>query len=295
MNNNYLTIKKQIQKYSFEKLKNNKEILERFELLYQKNNTMIHNSVKPQLISAGVIYSYLREHKLNGKSGITMKDLAQYFDITTNAVSEKTFNIDCIINKSAIFPEQNYEFIDKDRFEVSGDFFNFMDSDIQNDYKKSEKKLKSLIKKDPYFFDTYTTLHEYYLENNEIQKAFNLMSNGYNRALFLINNKGRFPDSLPWLFTQNRHIIRIIFNFATLLWLADNKKDALDILLKLLKSNPNDNIGARYCIVGLLEGFESFEHMEEEFSLDWQKQEKWFNKSAKKYKKIIGWWFELEF
>ena len=66
---------------------------------------MIHNSVKPQLISAGVIYSYLREHKLNGKYGITMKYLAQYFDISTNAVSEKTFNVDCIINKSAIFPE----------------------------------------------------------------------------------------------------------------------------------------------------------------------------------------------
>ena len=146
-----------------------------------------------------------------------------------------------------------------------------------------------MIKQDPYFFDPYTVLHEYYLNENKIQKAFNLMSKGYKNAIELITKNGKFPDILRWGFIENRHIIRVLFNFATLLWQADKKEEALDILKKLLKSNPEDNIGARYSILAILEGFESQEHLEEEFDegdgyLDWQKQEEWFVQNARKYK-----------
>jgi len=298
MQSNYEYIKFQIKKYSFEKLKVSKEPEELFEKLYNAKRQMIENAVVPELISAAVIYSYLRQNKLNGKGGITIKDLAKYFNVNPQGISSKVFDVDCVVNRSAIFPHEPFEFIDEDRYEVSEDYYEFLESPEADDYKKSEKILLSFIKQDPFFFDPYTVLHEYYLNEGKTKQAFDLMAKGYNNAMLLIEQNGRFPDSLPWGFIENRHIIRLIFNFAMLLWLADQRDNAIDMMMKLLKSNPTDNIGARYSIVAILEGFESQEHLEEQFDggegyLDWEKQEKWFNKASKKHKNIIGWWFDV--
>ena len=292
MNENYTQIQKDLRRYCFEKLKNNKQPLDYLEELNNKKPQMIENAAKPKLITAAIIYSYLRRNNLNGKNGITIKDLAQYFNVGKQGISSKVFDVDCIINRTAIFPEdEEYEFIDIDRLEISEEYYEFLENPIADDYMKSEKILKKMINKDPYFFDPYTVLHEYYLNENKVEKAFNLMLKGYKNAIELIEKNGKFPDILRWGFIENRHIIRVIFNFATLLWLADKKDDALEILLKLYKSNPDDNIGARYSILALLEGFESQEHLEEEFDggngyVDWQKQEEWFVKNIKKYKKL---------
>ncbi len=290
---NYTQIKKDLQRYCFEKLKNNKQPMNYLEELNDKNSTMIENAVKPKLITAAIIYSYLRRNKLNGKNGIMIKDLAEYFNVGKQGISSKVFDVDCIINRIAIFPEdEKYEFIDIDRFEISEEYYEFLEDPVADDYIKSEKILKKMIKQDPYFFDPYTVLHEYYLNENKMQKAYNLMLKGYKNATELIEKDGKFPDILRWGFIENRHIIRVIFNFATLLWLADKKDDALEILLKLLKSNLDDNVGARYSILAILEGLESQEHLEELFDSgdgysDWEKQEKWFVKNAKKYAKQL--------
>ncbi len=299
MNNNYATIKNQIRRFCFEKLKNNQLPLELFEDLNQKNNSMIQNAKNPEFISAAVIYSYLRQNGLNGKGGIRVKDLAIYFDISPQSITSKVFDVDCVINRSAIFSDEPYEFIDKDRFKISEIYYNFLDSPSADNFQKSEKILLSMIKKDPYFFDPYTVLHEYYLEHRKFKKAFNLMEKGYKKAMDLILREGKFPDSLPWGFIENRHIIRILFNYAALLWANEQESDALQIFQALLKSNPMDNIGARYAIVGILEGFTSLLELEDKFNagngnLDWKKQEKWFQKSAIKYNNIIGWWLKLE-
>ncbi|MEN4052689.1 hypothetical protein, partial [Sulfurimonas sp. NWX79] len=64
--------------------------------------------------------------------------------------------------------------------------------------------------------------------------------------------------------------------------------------------NPNDNIGARYSIVAILEGFDSQEEYEEQFEskngmgLEYEALEKWFYESAQKHLDVIGWWFELD-
>ncbi len=82
------------------------------------------------------------------------------------------------------------------------------------------------------------------------------------------------------------------------MWELGEKNEALRILQQLLTSNPNDNIGARYAIVALLEGYESYEAWEEQFvveggyGLDAIAVDEWFNKHAKKYPQEIGWWFE---
>lgn len=301
MNKNHDLIKNQIKRFCFEKLKSNQEPLERFETLVNSNSNMIENAVKPQLISAAIIFSYLREHKLNGRGGITTKQLAEYFEVKPQAITSKVFDVDCIVNRSAIFPEdlnEPYEFIDIDRFEVSEEYYEFLKSPEADDYKKSEKILLKLIKQDPDFFDTYTVLHEYYLNSGKGTKAYNLMAKGYERAMgLLLNRNGRYPTSLPWGYVENRHIIRILFNFAALLWLNSDTKNALDIFNRLLKTDNDDNIGARYMIVAIHEGIKSLFEFEEMFNdengnWDWQAQEKWFWEVSGKYKKEIGWWID---
>jgi len=194
-----------------------------------------------------------------------------------------------------------YEYIDKDRFEVNELYWEFLESPEADDIKKSIKVLKSIIKKDSNFFDPYVTLHEYYLMDGDLKKAIDIIEKGFQRAIDLIESDGKFPDKLIWGFLENRHIIRMIFNFGMFIWANDEDKEiALNIFMQLLKSNHNDNIGARYSIVAILEGFDSQEDYEEKFKskdgvgLEYEALEKWFYKAAYKHKKIIGWWIDLE-
>jgi len=300
MNKNYEIIKNQIKRFCFEKLKNNQEPLERFEKLANSSTTMIENAVKPQLISGAIIFSYLREYGLNGRGGITTKQLAEYFEVKPQAITSKVFDVDCIVNRSAIFPEDEieYEFIDIERYEISEEYFDFLESSDADDFKKSEKILLSFIKKDPYFFDPYNVLHEYYLEQNMIEKAFDIMAKGYEKAMGIILDKyGNFPTSMPWGYIENRHIIRLLYDFACMMWSNGDNENALTILRPLLKSNPTDNIGARYIIAAILDKIPSIYHLSEMFDkedgyLDWEKQEEWFVKVVKKNKKEFEWWFK---
>ena len=98
---------------------------------------------------------------------------------------------------------------------------------------------------------------------------------------------------------ENRHIIRMIFQYAMLVWEIGEKEEALRIFQQLLGSNHNDNIGARYAIVALLEGMPSMQAYEDKFMskdgyMDAREVEEWFDKASKKHMSEIGWWFELE-
>ena len=192
-----------------------------------------------------------------------------------------------------------YEFIDKDRFEVQEVYWDFTESN-DTDIGKGIKKLKGMIKKDPDFFDAYIALADLYLVNDNPEAMYKILKDGYNRAMKLIIKRGKFPDELSWLYMENRHIIRVIFQYAMLMWEVGEKDDALRIFQQLLGSNYNDNIGARYAIVALLEGLPSMEAYEDKFrskggyGLDAVEVEKWFKKASKKYHEEIGWWFEIE-
>ena len=301
MKDNYKNIEHQLRKYSFEFLKVSPEPLHILETLNRNNPNMITDAQKPSLLAAAIVYIYLKRNNLNGRGGITVKDLAEHFKVKASTISQKVFDVEIYLNiAKKIKDDEIYEFIDEDRFEVNELYWEFIESPDADDIKKSIKILKAIIKKDPDYYDPYITLHEYYILNGDIKKAGDILEQGFKRAIDLIDNNGRFPDELPWGFTENRHIIRMIFNFATFVWAGGNKDIALKIFLELLKSNVGDNIGARYSIVAILEGFESQEEYEEAFesddgmSLEYMALEEWFSNSALKHKDVIGWWFDLD-
>jgi tetratricopeptide (TPR) repeat protein len=272
------------------------------ETLNETNPQMITDAQKPNLLAAAIIYTYLKRNNLNGRGGITAKAVGEYFGVKSTAITQKVFDVEFRLYgmKDRLDKDEKYEFIDRDRFEVSELYWEFLESPEADDVKKSIKALKSMIKKDANFFDPYVTLHEYYLMDRDFTKAIEIMEKGFKRAIDLIDNNGRFPDELPWGFMENRHIIRMIFNFAMFIWANDDKEIALNIFMELLKSNHNDNIGARYSIVAILEDFDSQEEYEEQFEskdgmgLEYEALEEWFYKAAEKHKSVIGWWLDLE-
>ena len=302
MRDNYKTIEHQLRKYSFEFLKVSEEPLQMLEMLNENNARMIEGAQKPNLLAASIIYTYLKRNNLNGRGGITAKDVGEYFGVKASAISQKTFDVEFRLYgiKDYITEDEVYEFIDRDRFAVNELYWEFLESPEADDVKKSIKALKSMIKKDANYFDPYITLHEYYLMDDDFEKAIKIIEQGFKRAIDLIDNNGRFPDELPWGFMENRHIIRMIFNFGMFVWANGDKDIALNLFMELLKSNHNDNIGARHSIVAILEGFNSQEEYEEQFEsesghgLDPMKLQEWFYESAQKHKNVIGWWLDLE-
>ena len=91
----------------------------------------------------------------------------------------------------------------------------------------------------------------------------------------------------------------MIFNYAMLLWEMGETSEAKRIFGQLLASNPNDNIGARYAILAILEGLPSMDAYEAMFEtkegyLDAMKTDEWFDKNAPKYPGDFGWWLALE-
>lgn len=301
MTDNYTTIEQQLRKYSFEFLKVNTEPLDMLEALNKNHPQIIQDSQKPNLLAGAIVYIYLKRNNLNGRGGITAKSVGEYFYVKGSAITQKTFDVEFWLEDRANHLRTNkpYEFIDKDRFEVNELYWEFTESSEANDIKKSINTLKGIIKKDANYFDPYITLHEYYLMDRDFKNAIKIMEEGFKRAKVLIDNNGKFPDELPWGFIENRHIIRMIFNFGIFIWANEDKNIALNIFMELLKSNHYDNIGTRYSIVAILEGFNSQEEYEEQLDsgngmFDYEALEKWFYKSAQKHKDVMGWWLDLE-
>ena len=297
MKEKYRCLAKRVREYSFKYLKVSDDPIELLNSLRDLYPAMISNVKNLDLLAAAIVYYHVRAERLGGKGGLTKKSIAAYFGVKEQSVTQKTFDISFYLDKIDMAQDERFEFIDKDRFDVNEMYWDFLESGIVDDLKKSIKKLKEIIRKDPDFFDPYITLHEYYFAENRTKDAFEILGTGYERAMKLISMTGRLPSEIPWGFIENRHIVRVIFAYATLVWLAEDKKKALEIMLMLLHLNPNDNIGARYYIVALLEDFTCAEELDDMFDevlgMDAIKIEKWFHSKAKKHKDVLGWWLKM--
>ena len=192
--------------------------------------------------------------------------------------------------------KQINEFIDKER-KIMSNYHSALENNLRRGQMKNQ--MRKFIEKDPDFFDTYLALADFLYEDEEYFEADELLRTAFTRALKRIVDKdGNWPKVMPWGFLENRHLIRAIDRWAYKLWEDDHNEYALEIFRKLLKSNPNDNVGARYEILAILLGHGQ-EWQEEEFSagregmIDAIKSEKWFNRNAKKFPEEFNWWFEF--
>lgn len=57
-------------------------------------------------------------------------------------------------------------------------------------------------------------------------------------------------DKILWTYGDNRAFMRAYHSLACHLWRMQYSQNALDILARLVSVNPNDNLGARYLLMG---------------------------------------------
>ncbi len=151
--------------------------------------------------------------------------------------------------------------------------------------------MKQLMEQDEYFLDPYQEIAEMAHEVGEDGLYQNMLWRAYMMAVSLVTNKtGEYPKSLSWGWHENRHIIRALNNFALMQWEIGEARLALEIYRKLLASNPNDNVGARYSILALRLGYspdyeaEFIPDKELAYGLDAAKLNKWFTDNASNFK-----------
>lgn len=175
------------------------------------------------------------------------------------------------------------------------EYYDFIDS-AERFGAKTEKKMKEFIKKDPLFLDPYLILFELYQEEEAFEKADIILEQAHEKAVSIITDKkGEWPNELLWGFLENRHIIRTLLNKAMNLWHKEKNDQALDLLRKLLRSNPNDNIGARNYILAILLGMK-FEEFETQmmvaggYGYDGKKMME-FEMKMKDFPEEFDWWF----
>lgn len=184
------------------------------------------------------------------------------------------------------------EFIDSEH-PIEDNYYKIMDRYTGKNAHYIISKLRKLIDLDPYFFDAYTSLVDMCYSIEDFHKGDTIIKQASERALKkIVDRKGVWPDRLEWGWLENRHIIRAILNQAILSWKGEIFNEALDLLRKLLRSNPNDNIGARFYILGIRMNI-SFIDFELRFSgygfYDKDILE-WFNFNYKSYPDEFEWW-----
>jgi|WetSurMetagenome_2_1015567.scaffolds.fasta_scaffold05285_8 tetratricopeptide (TPR) repeat protein len=184
-------------------------------------------------------------------------------------------------------------FVDKDHA-VMTDYYDFLDVGEENQA-KVEKQMKEFIKKDPLFLDPYLILFELYQSKKDIKSGEQILEDAFQIAIKTIaDRKGIWPEEMAWGHLENRHIIRTLLNKAMNLWAHGENEPALDLLRKLLRSNPRDNIGARNYILAIRLGmtFAEFEtQMASEYGYDGKKMME-FEEKMRKFPDEFDWWFK---
>jgi tetratricopeptide (TPR) repeat protein len=143
------------------------------------------------------------------------------------------------------------EFIDEEH-QIEDQYFKIMDRYSGKNAQSIIPRLNKFIENDPYYFDSYNSLVDLYYSKGEIEKANKIINQASKKALErILDRKGNWPDRLEWGWLENRHIIRAIVNQAILYWKTEETEKALNLFRNLFRSNPNDNVGARYYILGI--------------------------------------------
>lgn len=76
-----------------------------------------------------------------------------------------------------------------------------------------------------------------------------------------------YSKHVSWGVIENRPLIRGLFNKANKFWESGKLQHANELFNKILKTNTDDNIGARYSVKATAEGM-TFEEFEQRFTLE---------------------------
>lgn len=154
-------------------------------------------------------------------------------------------------------------------------------------------ELKALIEEDPFYFDPYLTLAGILESEGNLFEALHLRELAYELALdTILDEDNKWPDTLDWVFIENRHIIRALFNMVDIYWQNNQAQKALYLLRNLLRVNPLDNIEARYNILAIRMGlsFQEFQKLTDRNENGGFDIGEWFESNKNQFPEDFDWW-----
>jgi len=226
------------------------------------------------------------------------KNLERYLTLLTGLWVEIYDNLYIEKDLSIVNPKrkkQIEEFVGKTSRAMSK-YYDILEESLQ--YNEMKREMKKLIKSDPDFLDPYLVLADILEEEDNYGEAREVLREAYLRAMnFIVDKNGNWPKILPWEVLENRHIIRAINRWACALWEEDRPEYSLEIFRKLLKSNPSDNIGARYAVLAIRLGLDcnyedQFESKSTPGYIDAGEMIDWFEKYSEAFPEEFGWWWK---
>lgn len=192
------------------------------------------------------------------------------------------------------------EFTDKRHGEVIDRYYAFMESCEFED--ELMAGMRELIKKDDAFFDPYIVVADLLDKSGNYEEAKEIVERGFEKALLsIVDKNGDWPEHMEWGWLENRHLMRIIEQYADYLHRDDKTEDALYVYRKLFRMNPNDNQGIRDKILAIRLGLKQDEWYQpflvQEGPMAGEGLEgiplmEWFDSNAKKFPDEFDWWFK---
>ena len=142
------------------------------------------------------------------------------------------------------------------------------------------RKLNALIKEAPDLIEAYNVRHDILQHEDNICAQDREAKRAYAAVIEYYFPNEQFPDKMEWFTIENRPILKAIYNYAVSCWVPREMEKSVELFQLLLKLNPSDNQGARFCLLGILEGMSQhhfFHKMDQSEMLDW------FQKESGKY------------
>jgi tetratricopeptide (TPR) repeat protein len=116
----------------------------------------------------------------------------------------------------------------------------------RGDFLKAQSLLKTIIEGDPEFIEAYHMLGIMEHENNNLEKAKKLFSQGVKIAENIIPNT--FNGNIIWGDVDNRSYLRNLHGLGLVYMDLSQIQNAILIFKKIIRYNPNDNQGIRYLL-----------------------------------------------
>ncbi len=144
-----------------------------------------------------------------------------------------------------------------------------------------KRKLRELIEEEPCFFKPYVLLYEVLENEGKLVDAKEVLEDAYAKVKrYITLPSGELPDSVPWDYESNRHILELLVNYGIFLWETGQIDRALEVLKFTYRLDRRDEAGVRYYILAIKLGLglDKFERaFSVEGSYDTKDLENWFN------------------
>lgn len=191
------------------------------------------------------------------------------------------------------------EFTDKYDPDIGVRWYELLERGIET--KKDADEFTAIMDEAPDFLAPYVELSHSALASGDKEEAYEIALTAYMLAVRRIaDSNGDWPETMEWMWLENRPLMRVLHHFAWLLWQFGQPDHAAMIMRRILRMNPGDNQGIRNELLAIRMGLDP-ETWDEQFfvndgpmagrAYDGRMISEWFDREAKNFPDEFDWLF----